>query len=294
MGQSLLCAISWSRPCQKIVSLLISAKWSVRRISHNSCTSMNEHANTKRLLPRVRSQFILPAIQVIGYDNGSSIIENDSAAGAYVIHTASVGTNRCLRCCEGGRKIAAYERTGLIWALRRLWGSWKSVYIRAASQRGARLDVFSGGEQTSAVFYFIFYLISFVVAKSPVIDDRDTLSPADPAPKEMTDGETEVAGVKKRKKKRRLICPPSARVTGGSKLSFSFAPLLALLLLRSQLEPQRPALVHSRTWSSDSVEIMWGSLTMSTCQLIRENIIFGLLILWFPSGWREKKNSIWL
>lgn len=49
--------------------------------------------------------------------------------------------------------------------------------------------------------------------------------------------ETEVAG------KKQLISLPSARVTGGMKLSFSFASLLALLLC-SQLNPHQPAPVH--------------------------------------------------
>lgn len=50
--------------------------------------------------------------------------------------------------------------------------------------------------------------------------------------------ETEVAGEKQ------LISLPLCQDDGGMKLSFSFAPLLALLL-RSQLNPQQPAPVSS-------------------------------------------------
>lgn len=50
--------------------------------------------------------------------------------------------------------------------------------------------------------------------------------------------ETEVAGEK------RLISLPLCQDDGGMKLSFSFAPLLALLP-RSQLNPQQPAPVSS-------------------------------------------------
>lgn len=110
--------------------------------------------------------------------------------------------------------------------------------------------MFTGGRQTSATLFF-FYLISFVVVKSPVIDDRDMFSLANQF-KRRWRMETEVAGEK------RLISLPLCQGDGGTKLSFSFAPLLALLLC-SQLNPQQPAPVSSDAGfvprSSDSSEI---------------------------------------
>lgn len=87
-----------------------------------------------------------------------------------------------------------------------------------------------------------FYLISFVVVKSPVIDDRDMFSPANQFKKKWR-METEVAV------KTQLISLPSARVTGAWSCHFHS---LHYLLFPS---------VHNSIHSS----LLWSTLILDLC-----------------------------
>lgn len=95
-------------------------------------------------------------------------------------------------------------------------------------------------EESKLLQYF--YLISFVVVKTPVSDDRDMFSPADQF-KRRWRIETEVA------REKHLICLPSARVTGA--WSCHFHSLHRLLF--------------SSTHNSIHTSLLWSTLMLDLC-----------------------------